>query len=192
MCAGLSTNTAADNSLLELGQQTLEGKLFHLDRNGKACFTRKEAKVTSDYIAEMNLDERVRACLQKKAFELPQVSEKVSMVYCNDERYGKMNVLWVCGVLRLEKNSKSTAGSEEGAEDVDFNAWPAEEANEKMNHSKRLALKYSQIYNLTGGYHPVNNWWEYDSDESSDLGSDTPVYAFGEIAGPLANFRVND
>lgn len=46
------------------------------------------------------------------------------------------------------------------------------------------------MYNLTGGYHPANNWWEYDSDESSDLGSD--ILQLRKVAGPLANFRVDD
>ena len=60
--------------------------LFHLDGDGKVCFTRDQAELASDRIAQMKLDEKVRACLQKKKFELPQVSEKVSMVYCNDDR----------------------------------------------------------------------------------------------------------
>ena len=55
--------------------------LYHLDRKDKACFTRKQAEDTSEYIASMNLEERVKASLNKKKFELPQVSEKVSMIY---------------------------------------------------------------------------------------------------------------
>jgi hypothetical protein len=60
--------------------------LFHLDGKGKACFTREQAKLASDYIASIDLERRVKASLNKKRFELPQVSEKVSMVYCNDDR----------------------------------------------------------------------------------------------------------
>jgi hypothetical protein len=55
--------------------------LFHLDGNGKACFTREQAKLASDHIASIGLEEKVKASLNKKQFELPQVSEKVSMVY---------------------------------------------------------------------------------------------------------------
>ena len=72
---------------------TTNGKYFHLDRDGKACFTPEQAQLASDYIASMGLEEKVKASLQKKKFELPQVSEKVSIVYCNDDRYGRMNVL---------------------------------------------------------------------------------------------------
>jgi hypothetical protein len=70
----------------EPGETLTTNSLFHLDGDGKACFTEDQAERASDYIAEMNLDERVRACLQKKKFELPQVSERVSIVYCNDDR----------------------------------------------------------------------------------------------------------
>ena len=55
--------------------------MFHLDSEGKVCFTRDQAEQASDYIASMNLEVRVKASLNKKKFELPQVSEKVSMVY---------------------------------------------------------------------------------------------------------------
>ena len=55
--------------------------------NGEACFTRDQAELASEYIAEMKLDTKVRAPLQKKKFDLPQVSEKVCIVYCNDDRW---------------------------------------------------------------------------------------------------------
>ena len=48
--------------------------------------TREQAELASDYIADMNLDKKVKASLQKKRFELPQVSQKVDIHYCNDDR----------------------------------------------------------------------------------------------------------
>ena len=144
--------------------------MFHLDADGKACFTREQAENASDYIAEMKLDEKVKASLQKKRFELPQVSEKVSMVYCNDDRYGKMNVLWVCGILRLDDSAKSPA--EVGGEDTnlqEFDAWPSEEAKEKIEHAKRLGSKYMEIIAQHPRRELPDKWWEYDSDESTTL-----------------------
>ncbi|KAL3784152.1 hypothetical protein ACHAWO_006366 [Cyclotella atomus] len=143
--------------------------LFHLDGKGKACFTREQAKLASDYIASINLEQRVKASLNKKQFELPQVSEKVSMVYCNDDRYGKMNVLWVCGVLRLELDDakSSTSVSQDSSEQEKFEAWPSQEAKEKIRHSFNLADKYDNIVRHEGVL--PDKWWEYDSDESSTL-----------------------
>lgn len=52
-----------------------------------------------------------------------------------DKSYGKMNVLWVCGALRLDENdsfSSDEEGSEDGAEAGEFDAWPSEEGKEKI------------------------------------------------------------
>ena len=81
-----------------------------------------------------------------------------------------MNVLWVCGVMRLEKDS--SPGDEEGstendANEQEFDAWPSEEAKQKIEHAKHLATKYTNIVG-NGGQLP-SKWWEYDSDESSEF-----------------------
>ena len=139
--------------------------MFHLDSEGKVCFTRDQAEEASDLIASMNLEERVKASLNKKKFELPQVSEKVSMVYCNDDRYGKMNVLWVCGALRLDEN----AGAPDQATSNDqqeFDAWPSEEMKAKIVHAKRLGKKYVEICTEERGGELPDEHWEYDSDAS--------------------------
>ena len=87
-----------------------------------------------------------------------------------DNSYGKMNVLWVCGVLRLDENdsvSSNEEGSEDGAEAGEFDAWPSEEGKEKTAHAKSLANKYTEICGFGGDL--GHGWWEYDSDESSEL-----------------------
>jgi hypothetical protein len=76
--------------------------LFHLDREGKVRFTKREAKWATTYLENIDLDGKAKAQLQKKWFELPQESTDVSVSYCNENNYGKMNLLWVCGVVRLD------------------------------------------------------------------------------------------
>ena len=58
--------------------------LFHVDSSGKACFSASEAQAASAHIAALRLDERVKACLQRKKFVLPQQSRNVSVNFCNE------------------------------------------------------------------------------------------------------------
>ena len=58
--------------------------LFHRDESGKATFTAEEAAAASNYVASMNLDERVLAAVQKKRFELTQEVEEKDDYYCNE------------------------------------------------------------------------------------------------------------
>jgi hypothetical protein len=80
-----------------------------------------------------------------------------------------MNVLWVCGVLRLavEDAKSSTSVSQDSSEQEKFKAWPSQEAKEKIRHSFNLADKYDNIVRHEGVL--PDKWWEYDSDESSTL-----------------------
>ena len=58
--------------------------MFHRYNDGKAVFSWKEAEPVSDYIVSINFEERVKARLQKKRFDLPQVSEEVDAFFCNE------------------------------------------------------------------------------------------------------------
>jgi 3-methyladenine DNA glycosylase/8-oxoguanine DNA glycosylase len=80
-----------------------------------------------------------------------------------------MNVLWVCGVLRLEVNdTKASASvSKDSSEQEKFDAWPSREAKNKISHAFDLADKYDNIVQ-NGGELP-DNWWEYDSDATTTL-----------------------
>ena len=71
------------------------GNLFHLDSYGKACFSADEAEAASDYLASIQFDERIKACLQRKRFVLPQQERYVATGFCNETVYGKMNLLEV-------------------------------------------------------------------------------------------------
>ena len=86
--------------------------------------------------------------------------------HSNDDRYGKMNVLWVCGVMRLEDNVESPA---EVVKQEEFDAWPSEEGKAKIEHAKRLGSKYAEICSNHRELPLPHEWWEYDSDESSEL-----------------------
>lgn len=85
-----------------------------------------------------------------------------------------MNVLWVCGVMRLEENaevakSSPTEESTKNVELVEFDAWPSDEGKAMVDHAKRLGNKYVEICHQYGGEHLPEQWWEYDSDESSEI-----------------------
>ena len=142
------------------------GKFFHLDLEGKVRFTRAQAAESSAFIASMDLEEKIKARLQEKNFELPQVSEKVSMVYCNDDRYGKMNVLWVCGVIRIDDVAQGNDKAEDKAAGTEYDAWPSEEGRKKTQHALSLAKKYQDLCDSDEGMQLGDKWWEYDSDIS--------------------------
>ncbi|KAL3937273.1 MAG: hypothetical protein SGARI_002183, partial [Bacillariaceae sp.] len=67
---------------------------FHRDEQGKVVFSSDEAERTSDFLVSMNLENRVKACLQKKRFVLPQQSHTMENFFCNESVYGKLNLLW--------------------------------------------------------------------------------------------------
>ena len=126
--------------------------LFHRDELGNTCFTEDEATRASEHIAAMALDERVKSCLQKKRFELPQHSETAEAFFCNESVYGNVNILWVTGVVRMSpddvwtfdrvdkakaaaaSSSGDGAGAGGGGDDEKsskkkkFNAWPSKSA----------------------------------------------------------------
>ena len=77
------------------------GLLFHRDADDKTCFTEQEAYRASEHIAAMALDERVKSALNQQRFELPQQTEEVQSFFCNESVYGKLNLLWVSGVVRM-------------------------------------------------------------------------------------------
>jgi hypothetical protein len=83
--------------------------LFHRDEHGKTCFTRDEAEEAQWRIAEMRLEDRVKQCLQRKKFVLPQQSRNMIDGFCNESVYGTLNLLSVTGVVRLspEKEDES-------------------------------------------------------------------------------------
>ena len=107
--------------------------LFHRNEKGEVVFTEKEAERASDFIASIGMEERVKSALQTKRFVLPQQTSGVQAHFCNESVYGSLNVLWVCGVVRMEDG-----GSEEQAkaETVAFDAWPSEEVKNNIENAR--------------------------------------------------------
>ena len=115
--------------------------LFHRNENGEVAFTEKEAARASDFIASSGLEERVKAALQKKRFVLPQEVEGVQAHFCNESVYGKVNILWVCGVIRMEAKSSESEGEAAGAGAAacqNFDVWPSEEAKADMATARKI------------------------------------------------------
>jgi hypothetical protein len=107
--------------------------LFHHNENGDVVFTDKEAARASDFIASSGIEERVKAALQKKRFVLPQEVEGVNAHFCNESVYGKVNILWVCGVIRMvDKRSEGEAAGAGAAACQNFDVWPSKEAKANM------------------------------------------------------------
>ena len=81
--------------------------LFHRDEHGKTCFTRDEAEEAQWRIACMRLEDRVKQCLQRKKFVLPQQSRNMIDGFCNESVYGTLNLLCVTGVVRLSPEKEN-------------------------------------------------------------------------------------
>lgn len=121
--------------------------LFHRNENGEVVFTEKEAARASDFIASSGIEERVKLALQKKRFVLPQEVGGVNAHFCNELVYGKVNILWVCGVVRMEsKRSEAEVEATGAATCQNFDVWPSEEAKantaaarEIIQHNARSA-----------------------------------------------------
>ena len=92
---------------------TLKGDatFFHRNEEGKVAFTSEEADNASNFIASFGLEERVKSALQKKRFVLPQQADQVDQHFCNEQVYGTINILWVCGVIRMEADYSAEAGN---------------------------------------------------------------------------------
>ena len=67
-------------------------RLYHYDALGKSCFSAEEAARASEYLADLKLDERVRAHIQRTPFIIPQYSRSSG---CLVPKYWDMNFLKV-------------------------------------------------------------------------------------------------
>ena len=128
--------------------------LFHRNEDGRICFTAQEADRASEFIASIGLEDRVKASLQKKQFVLPQMTESVSANFCNEAVYGNVNILWVCGAIRMEANNDNGAG--ESTSSNSFNAWPSQLAKAKTKYERSTIDSHaslgSDIFSMMGDY----------------------------------------
>ena len=129
---------------------------FHRNTEGFITFSKDEAERTSNYLSSIEFEERVKRQLQKKRFELPQEIGKVDGMFCNEAVYGKANILWVCGVIRLSDSidvrSSVTDTTSASSQNNDFDVWPSREAkdimvkyNEKWAHVMEEFAEWSDI-----------------------------------------------
>lgn len=122
--------------------------LFHRNEKGEIAFTAKEADRASDFLASSNLEDRIKAELQKKSFVLPQETSDVYANFCNEAVYGKVNILWVCGVIRMKDGARAP---EPGAAIPSrFNAWPSTAAKKatataRSQIEERIRLGYDYL-----------------------------------------------
>lgn len=131
--------------------------LFHRNEKGEVVFTDKEAERASDFIASSNMEERIKAALQKKRFVLPQETASADNKFCNESIYGNVNILWVCGVVRLDIDSPCQSNPNVAASaSQKFDAWPSVEAKKKMNGARAVIQK--SIRDVPTGFP-----WEWDS-----------------------------
>ena len=104
--------------------------LFHRDMHGCSCFTADEARQATERVLALELDERVKACLQRKKFVLPQHAHSFNSHFCNESVYGTMNLLSVSGIVRLE--AAPVAARTQLA--PVFDAWPPPEVLRDKRH----------------------------------------------------------
>merc|ERR1712242_663113 len=100
-------------------------RLFHRDVYGKTCFSATEAQQASARVVQMQLDERVKARLQRKRFLLPQQNHGFNAHYCNESVYGTVNLLCVSGVVRMDQAASTPTAQATQADVAEFDAWPS-------------------------------------------------------------------
>ncbi len=107
----------------------------------------------------MDIEERVKACIQKKRFVIPQESKEHDEYYCNDSVYSNLNILYVTGVVRLEHSAAVTVEDEAG---VSFDAWPT---NSQKKETRRKGVQHWASMGLRNYF--GDDFYPYDSDEES-------------------------
>mmetsp|Transcript_27088 Transcript_27088/g.58322 ORF Transcript_27088/g.58322 Transcript_27088/m.58322 type:complete len:189 (-) Transcript_27088:267-833(-) len=127
--AGSNSSTISLSSLSSSSSISNDntGPLFHRDAKGKTCFTISEARRAKQRIVDMGLDSLVKAQLQKRRFVLPQESHTSETNFCNESVYGRMNLLWLTGVVKLEheEDGEDSDGNTALGDGDDEPVWPA-------------------------------------------------------------------
>ena len=125
LCDAMETrHVKKEREAHEMELDSKSTSLFHRNKKGEIVFSEKEAERACDFVAAADIEERVKASLQKKRFVLPQQTSGVQAHFCNESVYGTLNVLWVSGVIRMEYRGKGKATGAP-ANEAPFNAWPS-------------------------------------------------------------------
>ncbi len=118
---------------------------FHYNSEGYFAFTNEEAERTSNYISSIDFEARVTRQLQLKQFELPQEIGKIDAMFCNEALYGKANILWVCGVMRLDTSATKQGDSHvSNIQHENFDAWPSRNAEDSIERFKKKWIEFLQ------------------------------------------------
>lgn len=120
---------------------------FHRNMEGEVVFNKEEAERASEITASSDLEERVKAALQRKRFVLPQQTDDVYAFFCNETVYGRINVLWVCGLIRMKRG---TAPNMTTNTKIAFDVWPSDEANKKMTSVRSQIKERVREYESSG------------------------------------------
>lgn len=157
---------------------------FHRNKEGMITFSKDQAERTSNYLSSIDFEERVKRQLQQKRFELPQEIGRVNGMFCNEAVYGKANILWVCGVIRLadsmdERSSVTDTTSNSSQKNV-FDVWPSREA-------KDIMVKYNEKW--TRGMEDFAEWSDIQStnDDEDNEAEDIDPYDEDEDDGNNLN-----
>ena len=164
--------------------------LFHRDGAGRTCFSAAEAKAASDFIASLNLEDKVKARLQEKRFVLPQVHEDVLAGFCNENVYGKLNLLSVTGVVRLDRDAPKGSLPAAGEEEATFDVWPPPSVLDDAIHTnfRNHILPYAE-YSMEHGivvlpsHQSTDDEDEDDEDDEDDALRDSDDAENAEDAG---------
>mmetsp|Transcript_12590 Transcript_12590/g.24652 ORF Transcript_12590/g.24652 Transcript_12590/m.24652 type:complete len:701 (+) Transcript_12590:41-2143(+) len=81
---------------------------FHINVDGKTCFTSQQASYTSEYLKNILFIDQLKSQIDKVPWELPQSSKSRSETLCNERVYGHINVLMAAGVVRLSDDNQGS------------------------------------------------------------------------------------
>ena len=92
------------------------GSFFHLDETGATCFTAAEAEAASALLVDTAFLEHLQNRISSTTFHLPQQSVNAGAHFCNENVYGKMNLLSLTGVVRLDSQAATRGAAGKAAE----------------------------------------------------------------------------
>ena len=121
--------------------------LFHIDSEGKTCFSKSEAERATEYLVHLDLAGRVKESINSMRFQLPQQSTTSSQVgfFCNESVYGKCNVLSVSGIVRMDESPPSPSYQKH------LHVWPSQQQSDDVFESVNGIKRYVHDWEAQSG-----------------------------------------
>jgi hypothetical protein len=121
--------------------------LFHIDSEGKTCFSKSEAERATEYLVHLDLAGRVKESINSMRFQLPQQSTTSSQVgfFCNESVYGKCNVLSVSGIVRMDESPPSPSYQKH------LHVWPSQQQSDDVFESVNGIKRYVHDWEAKSG-----------------------------------------